>query len=153
MGNHDRDDWKEKYEASLREDERRSGVEEEDFWENPATRYMLTSGVFFIVTFAVGFIVNGLWWVVALPFSWRLGSVVRYSSRSDVLGPGWASPELAPIRQSMSEDCPQCAGWLASVREPAVGGASRRGRARRVGVLGRCPICELVRGGTATHDG
>lgn len=66
MGNHDRDDWKEKYEASLREDERRSGVvEEEDFWENPATRYMLTSGVFFIVTFAVGFIVNGLWWVVA----------------------------------------------------------------------------------------
>jgi Flp pilus assembly protein TadB len=65
VGAHDRDDWQERYEASLREDERRRGVVEEGFWENPATRYMLTSGAFFIVTFAIGFIVTGLWWVVA----------------------------------------------------------------------------------------
>ena len=64
MGAHDRDDWQERYEASLREDERRRGVVEEEFWENPATRYMLTSGAFFIATFAIWFIVSGLWWVV-----------------------------------------------------------------------------------------
>jgi 4-hydroxybenzoate polyprenyltransferase len=66
VGTDDRDDWQERYEASLREDDRLRGAVKTDFWEDPATRYMLTSGAFFIVTFAVGFIVSGLWWVVAI---------------------------------------------------------------------------------------
>jgi Flp pilus assembly protein TadB len=65
VGGHDLNDWQERYETSLHEDERRRGVVEEGFWENPAIKYMLTSGAFFLVTFAVGFVVEGLWWVVA----------------------------------------------------------------------------------------